>query len=252
MEDTVIPTLVRTRASRKQLSLVSANIVGPSSPSMNWIHWSLGAIQPYLPELTNDFPVALGRRVDWHASCLPSWVGPRHFNATSWKSPGNLPHRWLPLRGDEASKFMNQTPIASARYEKRGSSLPPFSGEIPHTPIIRRSSAHQQWDTRAIAPSPSSTWQMAAQAHYSLLDTIEANDLGRYRFGLWDFHESSAPMAGLHLVAMTGAYINDAKPIPNDDARHFSVTMPQKTGRRAFDPSESSVHSHPGAETNTQ
>lgn len=74
---------------------------------------------------------------------------------------------------------------------------------------------------------------MAAQAHYSLLDALETNDLGRYRFGLWDFHESATPLAGLHLAVMTGSDINAAKPISSDDARHFSVTVPRKTGRRA-------------------
>jgi hypothetical protein len=238
MEDTVIPTLIHTRYSRKhkQLSLVSANIVGPSSPSMNWIHWSLGAIQPFLPELTNDFPIDLGRRVNWRPSSLPTWIGPREFKATSWTSPGNLPHRWLPLRGDAASRYMNQTPIASARYDKRQPSFVPLSGNATHTPMIRRNNnTQQQWATRGSPPSsPSaSTWQMAAQAHYSLLDALETNDLGRYRFGLWDFHESATPLAGLHLAAMTGSDINAVKPISSDDARHFSVTMPRKTGRGA-------------------
>lgn len=234
MEDTVVPTLVRTLSSRKRLSLVSANIVGPSSPSMNWIHWSSGAIQAYLPELTNDFPITTGRRIDWRASSLPTWTGPRSFNASSWSSPGNVPHRWLPVRGDEGSRLMNQTPMASARYEKRDTSpSSPSSKETAHTPIIRHKHAHQQWKTKDGGTSPpSSTWQMAAQAHYSLLDALEANDLGRYRFGLWDFHESSTTMTGLHLVAMTGKDINAAKPICSDDARHMIVTMPRKTGRR--------------------
>ena len=237
MEDTVIPTLVHTKSSRPDLSLVSANIVGgttgtssSSASSMNWIHWSLGAVKPYLPELTNDFPITLGRRVDWRASELPDWVGPRNFSVSRWASPGGLPHRWLPLRGDEGRRFLNQTPAAgTVYYNKRDEN----EDKSPRNLTIRRGgeSSRRYYDRSPQSAQPPPPWQIAAQAHYSLLDTLETNDLGRYRFGLWDFHQSAA-LGGLHLVAMMGSDIRAAKPVASDDALHFAVTIPKKTGRR--------------------
>jgi hypothetical protein len=252
MEDTVIPTLVHTKSSRPDLSLVSANIVGgttsatssfSSASSMNWIHWSLGAMRAYLPELTNDFPITLGRRVDWHASALPEWVGPRNFNVSGWASPGGLAHRWLPLRGDQGMKYMNQTPAAGMAdpfvnknkrdevEEKQPRHLPIKPSREKGGKYNNTQSTQSKQPLKQLPPPPPPPWQIAAQAHYSLLDTLEVNDLGRYRFGLWDFHQTSA-LGGLHLVAMMGSDIRAAKPIASDDALHFAVTIPKKTGRR--------------------
>lgn len=165
---------------------------------MSWVHWSLGAVASYLPELTREFSFFFSS-FDWRPSTLPSWSGSGHddFNSSRFVPTETERHRWLPLRGKDASLLANQTPIANAKYAARGPG----------------------WHS----------WHMAAQQHHSLLEHLENNDLWRYKFDMWDFQKKRM---GIQLVAMTGRDINAAKPIPKDDEFHFGITMPRKLGRR--------------------
>lgn len=200
MEDSVIPSLVSTKASRPDIFVVSANVV--NQPMLSWVHWNLGAIKPYLPEFSAS---SIGRffhqDFNWRPSALPDWTGKlkSDFDASDWYSPSKTPHRWLPIRGDDAYILANRTPIAKTEYDPFGIGW-------------RR-------------------WQVAAQEHYSMLENLENNELWRYKFNIWDFQTARM---GIQLVALMGKDINDAKPIAKDDEHHFAVTMPKKTGRRKF------------------
>ena len=195
IEDSVIPSLVHTKAARPDIYVVSANVV--NQPMMSWVHWNLGAVKPYMPEISGSFRHFWHDEFNWRPSTLPDWKGDSSFNATTFVPPEGQQHRWLPLRGEQGRLLNNITPIASTEYD-------------PYGPGWRR-------------------WQIAAQEHYSFLESLESNELWRYKFNMWDFQTNRM---GIQLVAMNGRDINLAKPIEKDDEWHFGVTMPKKLGRR--------------------
>lgn len=163
---------------------------------ISWIHWNLGAVRPYLPETNGEYPAPEpGHQVDWRASALPSWHGPSDVNASFWSSPDNKKHRWLPVRG-KSDHVLDKTPIMETQYDAFGTGL--------------------------------QRWQVAAQEHYSFFENLEARELWRYKFNVWDFQRLRM---GIQFIAMMGHDINAAKPIHKDDEEHFSVTMPKKLGR---------------------
>ncbi|OAA45642.1 hypothetical protein NOR_03431 [Metarhizium rileyi] len=198
IEDGTILSMVHTRASRPDFYLVSANVV--NQPLSSWLHLSLGAVKPYLPD--NETPVApepeAKSKVDWRTSRLPPWDGPPDFDIDQWHPPINRQHLWLPVTGKE-DHILDNTPISHALYD-----------------------AHRDQGKYK--------WMTAAQQHYSLLENLERGGLMKYKFHLWNYHELGM---GSHLVAMTGKDINAAKPIGSTAEEHFTVTMPQKLGRPA-------------------
>ncbi|KAL6789796.1 hypothetical protein J3E68DRAFT_86980 [Trichoderma sp. SZMC 28012] len=196
IEDTAIKAIASAKASRPDVYIMSANVV--NQILFSWLHRNFGAVKPYLPELTerpadND-SVPL---TDWRTSVLPSWEGPADFKQETWSAERHPKHRWLPVRGRNASYPLNDTPIAKVDYT--------FGYSHKH-------------------------WQVAAQEHYSLLENLEKDELWRYRFPTWDFQ---LKRMGIQFVAMMGKDINLAKPIPPDDEHHFTVEMPTRLGRHA-------------------
>lgn len=182
--------MVRTKATRPDLFIVAANVV--NQPLISWIHWNLGVVKPYLPELNKPYP----KHNDWRASRLPPWEGPDDFDADEWESDGGKKHRWLPQRG-KVDRVLDKTPIAKTTYDASGPG----------------------WFR----------WQVGAQEHYSLLEHLENDEMWRYRYHLWDFQYLRV---GIQCIAIMGSDINIAKPIASDDEQHFAVTMPEKLGRR--------------------
>lgn len=194
IEENAIRSIVCTKLTRPDFYVVSANVV--NQPMISWIHWNLGAVRPYLPEAGKQYPAPEpGHQVDWRASKLPSWNGPSDMNASFWNSPDDKKHRWLPVRG-KADHVLEKTPIIETQYDAFGTGL--------------------------------GRWQVAAQEHYSFLENLEAKELWRYKFNIWDFQRLRM---GIQFIAMMGHDINAAKPIHRDDEEHFSVTMPRKLGR---------------------
>lgn len=101
MEDNTIPSLVQTKATRPDVYVASANVV--NQPLMSWVHWGLGAVKPYFPELPREFHFFFNRS-NWRPSSLPSWSWPGYgkFNSSKFVPLGTQRHRWLPLRGKTA------------------------------------------------------------------------------------------------------------------------------------------------------
>ncbi|EQK98919.1 hypothetical protein OCS_05368 [Ophiocordyceps sinensis CO18] len=194
IEDTALPAMVHTKATRPDLFVVAANVV--NQPLISWIHWNLGVVKPYLPEL-NGTPASHDGPVDWRASRLPSWEGPDDFSADEWESQDRQKHRWLPRRA-KTDHVLDNTPISKTTYDASGPG----------------------WFR----------WQVGAQEHYSLLEHLENNEMWRYRYHLWDFQYLRV---GIQCIAIMGSDINAAKPISPDDEQHFAVTMPEKLGRHA-------------------
>ncbi len=115
-------------------------------------------------------------------------------------------HRWLPL-ADQARKNLYKTPIGNAKYDAYG----------------------PDW----------TSWALAAQVHYSLLENIEKNQLGKYyygggldpaREGLWDM---AYERMNINFMAIWGKDVLDAVPFDDfDDERFLSETLTARLERR--------------------
>lgn len=179
--------------------VVSANVV--NQPLLSWVHWNLGAVKPYLPDLDGNghskrVVIQQWEKYNWRTSKLPSWTGPDGFRIENWQS-SEAPHRWLPVTGP-GDHVLDRTPIERTEYDALG----------------------RGW----------SDWTIGAQEHYSLFENLEMNEMFKYRFDTWDFQYQRM---GIQLIAMMGEDINAAKPIGSDDEQQFSCVMPHKLGRHA-------------------
>ena len=208
-----------TKVKHPETLDVVANLV--NSPETGWIHYHLGAVHAYLPELEppSDQPaVSLGPKA-WKASELPKWNGTEmsfplgtkgtHGEVLKEGAKGAPPfkgHRWLPLP-DQSRKNLYKTPIGNAQYNAFG----------------------PDW----------MSWALAAQVHYSLLENIEKNQLGRYyygggldpeREGIWDM---AYERMNINFMAIWGKDILDAVPFGDeDDERFLSETLTARLERR--------------------
>lgn len=193
IEDGTILSMAHTRAKRSDFYLVSANVV--NQPLSSWLHLSLGAVKPYLPD-NGTYTMPEGK-VNWRTSRLPSWKGSPEFDVDKWILPKNRQHRWLPVTGKK-DHVLHNTPIVHTVYD-------------------------------AYKDQGKWKWMAAAQQHYSLLENLEKGELSRYKFHLWNYQELGM---GTQFIAMTGKDINAAKPIDVADDRQLAVAMPRKIGRR--------------------
>jgi hypothetical protein len=199
MEDTAIPTIVEAKYNHPEHYIVSANIM--NQPSLSYVHFRLGAVHPYLPDLAPPAPsqkVPEDLSISWKASELPRWSSQKPFNMSwEWKSPYPK-HRWLPVDRETTNKTIDDTPIVSTAFD-------PFGNGLWH-------------------------WQIAAQEHYSFFQNLENNELYRYKFHTWDYNYTRM---GIQFIALMGEDINMAKPLSEgDDEYFFSQVMPERTRRR--------------------
>lgn len=110
IDDSTIRSIVKRKVEHPEFYIVSANVV--VNFAVAWVHYHLGAIHPYLPDLSSW----TSPPNDWRPSRLPSWTGPDDFNWTTWKAPEHT--RWLPIKMDgNHSNQMDNTPMALSRYD---------------------------------------------------------------------------------------------------------------------------------------
>ena len=189
--------MVQTKLKHPEYLAVSANVV--NHPLMSWIHYHIGAIRPYLPEL--EPPKNSTPSNSWRASKLPRWSGPENFTISDKEEfkPPFKGHRWLPLGGDNNT---DGTPIAMAEYHSFG----------------------KGWYR----------WEIAAQVHYSLLENLEKDpQLNMYKFNLWD---TIYDRVSINCIAFMGDDILDNGPMPASDEEYLSQILPKKLGRRTCCP----------------
>ncbi|KAI9756356.1 MAG: hypothetical protein M1815_003779 [Lichina confinis] len=192
MEDNAIPSLVKTLVDHPEYLLVSANMI--NQPAFSWVHWHLGVVHPYLPELE---PAADHghRNRSWRASELPQWTGPADHNYKGDFSAPFEGHRWLPLPKGTPD---DTTPIAATTYHKAG----------------------RGWHS----------WAVAAQQHYSFFENLENGALDTYHLGTWDMKYDRI---SIQLLAIRGKDVLDNLPFESDDEAFLTEVLPRKLGRHA-------------------
>ncbi|KAJ4270548.1 hypothetical protein NW762_002236 [Fusarium torreyae] len=200
MEDSVIPSIVKKKVDHPEYYIVSANVI--NQPLLSWVHWNLGAIRPYLPEVNSAGQVVSSddkdlKKVSWSPADLPPWHGPEQFLLEKWE-PDDKKHRWLPLDKGGADHILDTTPIEATEYHPMG----------------------RGW----------TEWKIGAQEHFSFFENLWKKKLSAYKFDTWDFQYERM---GIQFVAILGRDINRAKPIEADDENHFSCNMPRQLGRHA-------------------
>ncbi|KAI9804615.1 MAG: hypothetical protein M1833_006689 [Piccolia ochrophora] len=198
LEDTTLPIVAQKLADHPEYFAVSANVI--NNPALSWIHWYLGVVLPYLPEMTPPDQVLddpdWNRSPSWRASKLPSWTGSSTFDFRSDFPAPYEGHRWLPVRNASSD---DGTPITTTTFDKSSSGW---------------------W-----------SWSVAAQQHYSFLDHLERDELWRYKFDILDYHYDRITV---NLLGMRGKDIIEGRPFPRDDEGYVSQTLPKKTGRHAI------------------
>ena len=199
MEDSVIPSIVKKKVDHPEYYVVSANVV--NQPILSWVHWNLGAIRPYLPEIDSSsktVPVESSgmKKGEWSPLNLPPWSGPEAFALEGWEPEGTK-HRWLPLDNGGKDHILDSTPIETTEYNPMG----------------------RGW----------TEWKIGAQEHFSFFENLWKKKLSAYKFGTWDFQYERM---GIQFVALLGRDINRAKPIEADDENYFTCAVPRALGRR--------------------
>ncbi|KAI9804742.1 MAG: hypothetical protein M1825_001110 [Sarcosagium campestre] len=200
IEDNTLESMVKVRVEHPEYLAVSANSI--NNPALSWVHWHLGAIRPYLPEMkppdeSRADDLDWNRRKSWRASELPTWQGPDdHF--IDFKSDFPAPfngHRWLPLRKTTND---DNTPVNVDTYDKAGPG----------------------WNF----------WTIAAQELYSFLENLENDELYRYKFDVWDYKYDRL---SINLIAIMGKDVIANRPFPSDDEQYLTVELPKILGRHS-------------------
>ena len=226
IEPAAIPRLVYSKIIHPEALTIASNLI--NSAELGWLHYHIGAVHTYLPELeppgnSTSFHLTdednFGPKT-WRPSKLPTWQGADDYafpveerkdilKPLKIGEPGGPPfknHRWLPLRDDD--KSIHRTPVHLSRYH-------------PHS---------LDWQN----------WAIAAQVHYSFLENLEAGSLSKYHLGQGtvnsDEMEGIWNMAyermNINLLAIWGDDVLDNAPFSEQDDEHFlSITLPKRLGR---------------------
>ena len=195
-----------------------------NSPETGWLHYRLGAIHSYLPELhppKDPSPESLGPTA-WRASKLPlrdevsfEWevTGVRNGKPDDGstlppENPGAPPfkgHRWLPLPENERN--LDRTPMVQSSYDPNG----------------------PDWGS----------WSLGAQAHYSFLENLEKDQLDLYHYGYGIDHEREGiwnmmyDRMNINFMAIWGKDVLDNLPFETpDDEAALSQQVTRKLRRR--------------------
>lgn len=191
--------MVTTKLKYPDSFAVSANVI--NGPPLSFLHFHLGALHPYFPELEAD-PTYTNHSSseNWRPSSHPFWSGPSTFR---WPQDGDPPgggkHRWLRVNDDRA---LHRTPVANLTYDFWG---PTYE-----------------------------SWAIAAQQHYSLLENLERNTTDLYKFQPpWNMQ---GERIRINCLAILGDDIldTDVEHWPNNkgDEDMIVLDLPKKLQRR--------------------
>ncbi|KAJ4245832.1 hypothetical protein NW762_013956 [Fusarium torreyae] len=192
-DDNAIPQLVSRKISHPNDFVVSANIV--NNPPLGFLHFHMGALHPYLPEVLQSDTVPKS----WKPSDHGFWLGNSDFSWTLDLGPPYQGHRWLRVQDE---RMMGRTPVSKLKYE------------------VWRDSYR--------------SWAIAAQVHYSLLENIERGTLDGYRFNPpWLMHGQRIRINFMCIYA-DDILDTDIESWPRDrgDEDMIVLDLPEKLQRR--------------------
>ena len=212
MADDAIPRVVSTKLAHPEYLVVSANMI--NSPLMGWVHYHMGAIHPYLPELLDVESVPPGlapqkgkkpppaTRVPWRYTQHPYWQGPDDHFFSFEEEPPSMKHRWLRLETntDNMVKQLKRTPISDAEYSTWGNSV--------------------------------QSWAIAAQQHYSFLENLYEDQLDLYQLSskalpwVTDYQRLS-----INFIALNSSEILSHLPMNTVDEEWLTVVLPKQIGK---------------------
>jgi hypothetical protein len=199
-----------------------------NNPPLGLMHYHMGAIHPYFPEIPEEFDVATllrdeynkrnndNHRVDNNNANVNISEGPTG-NAVPSMNKGKPNISWLP------SSYPNWT--GPPNFEFSLDYVPP-----PTYPSHRWLRVTDTDDHNAIYRTPVAqliyegwgpiydSWAIAAQQHYSLLENIENDQLHLYKFKLpWDMMGERLRM---NFLAILGDDVLDTDPLhwPRDQS----------------------------------
>ncbi|KIW66734.1 hypothetical protein PV04_06034 [Phialophora macrospora] len=205
-DDDTIPRIVSMKLAHPEYLLVSANMI--NSPLMGWVHYHMGALHPYLPEIADFEPDIFHRsqpsRKPWAHWLYPYWTGPTDYFFGINQEPPYDGHRWLRLRNDTD---MHRTPASEIEYATWGTGL--------------------------------KSWAIAAQEHYSFLENLAEGNLDLCRMGVG----SSDPNGGkpwftvdkrlsINFIAIWADDVLNNLPMDTVDEEWLTVNLPKKLQRQ--------------------
>jgi hypothetical protein len=198
--DDAIPRIVDLKLNHPEYLLVSGNII--NSPLMGWVHYHLGALHPYFPEVI-DIPsnksieTLREKPSPWRASDHPYWKGPEDFNWPIDKDPPYEGHRWLRVKEDSA---LIKTPAAEIEYKTWGTAL--------------------------------HSWAIAAHEHYSFLENLERDQLDLYKMDrIW---RTDYDRLSINFMTLWGDDVLDNMPMTTVDEEYLTKVLPKKLGKCKF------------------
>jgi len=213
MADDAIPRIVITKIEHPEYLVVSANMI--NSPLLGWLHYRMGAVHPYLPEISPEDDSAATvdqtppdiravERVSWKHADHPIWQGPEGYTFRHDEKPPREGHRWLrlPETPETRTPQLRRTPMINTTYETWGNGL--------------------------------QSWAIAAQHHYSFLENLHDDNLHLYKFApnakpwITDYDRLS-----INFIAINSTEILSHLPIPEDvvDEEWLTVTLPRSIGK---------------------
>jgi hypothetical protein len=144
-----IERMIETKLKNPEKLIVSANVI--NSPLMGWVHYHMGAMKPYLPELP-EASHQVGRNArwppSWKASELPSYNGSENATFAPDDAPPSDPHRWLPLRGGNSALALHRTPVSKIDYAPLGTSWSSWAIDVR----IHNSSSYYSFADESFRP----------------------------------------------------------------------------------------------------
>lgn len=206
IHDNAIPQLIQSRIDNPDAFAISANLI--NSPLTGWLHYHLGAIHAYLPEMPTSRKSRPHRGLSkptWRPSELPLYDHDLSQGTSPSQKMMKVPfmgHRWLPVKQNGPIDVL----------------ATPF-GQVDSPRILE---FEQLWRD----------WTLAAQQHYSLFQNLEDDAMHRYHLGpsggLWN---TQYKRFNLNFVAVWGRDVRANLPIDADDEEAFTVTLPHRTRR---------------------
>ncbi|OCT51214.1 hypothetical protein CLCR_08554 [Cladophialophora carrionii] len=205
-DDDTIPRIVSMKLAHPEYLLVAANMI--NSPLMGWVHYHMGALHPYLPELADYQPDIFHprkpSRKPWTYWSYPEWTGPADYFFGITQEPPYDGHRWLRLPDDTA---IHRTPASEIEYATWGTGL--------------------------------KSWAIAAQEHYSFLENLADDHLDVYKMGV----RSVDPDGGkpwftvdkrlsINFITVWADDVLDNVPMDTVDEEWLTVNLPKKLQRQ--------------------